>query len=81
MENKKLEIAKQIIKENYKSADCGIFNSRNLIGDSMTTIYDKDGLVIDICYYYSYFEVFGLSYEEFEELEEYYNQLQKAERG
>ena len=68
----KLDIAKKIIKENFKSADCGIFNCRNWAGDPMETIYTSDGLTIDICYYYSYFEVFGLSEEEFNELKEYY---------
>ena len=71
----KLEIAKKVIKENYKDADCGIFDCRNLAGDSMTTIYDEDGLQIDICYGYSYFEVFGLTNKEFQELEKYYEEL------
>ena len=76
----KLEKAKEIIKENYEYADCGIFNTRNIAGDSMETIYeewygDDDVLTIDICYGWSYFEVFGLSEEEFDELEEYYETL------
>lgn len=76
----KLEKAKEIIKENYKYADCGIFNTRNIAGDSMETIYeewygDDDVLIIDICYGWAYFEVFGLSEEEFDELEEYYETL------
>lgn len=71
----KLEIAKSVIKENYKDADCGIFDCRNLVGDSMSTIYDEDGLQIDICYRYSYFEVFGLTDNEFAELEKYYEDL------
>ena len=29
----KLEKAKEIIKENWKEADCGIFDCRNLVGD------------------------------------------------
>lgn len=74
MENK-LEIAKKIIKENYDDANCGIFNLRNLVGDYMETIYAENGLYIDICYNWAYFEVFGLSDEEFEELEKYYKKL------
>ena len=35
----KLDIAKKIIKENYKDANCGIFDSRNWTGDWMTNIY------------------------------------------
>ena len=68
----KLEKAKEIIKENFDDACCGIFDSRNFVGDPMFNIYEKDGLTVDICYNYSYFEVFGLSSEEFKELEKYY---------
>ena len=57
----KLEKAKEIIKENIEDGNCGIFDSRNWAGDPMDTIYDEDGLTIDICYNYEYFEVFGLS--------------------
>ena len=71
----KLEKAKEIIKDNIESADCGIFDSRNIVGDSMSNVYRGDGLVIDICYNYSYFEVFGLSASEFDELEDYYYEL------
>ena len=69
----KLEKAKQIIDQYYDIARCGIFNCRNWVGDDMYTIYSGDGLVIDICYGYEYFEVFGLSKDEFLELEKYYN--------
>ena len=71
----KLEKAKEIIKENYKCFDCGIYNTRNLVGDEVGTLYNEDGLCIDACCFYSYFEVFGLSDEEFEELKEYYKSL------
>lgn len=70
-----LEKAKEIIKENFKDADCGIFNSRNIVGDTMHTIYESDGLSIDICYMHSYFEVFGLTDSEYTELEDYYYDL------
>lgn len=74
----KLETAKVVIAEHYREADCGIFSSRNLLPDPIDTIYDEDGLKIDICYYYSYFEVFGLSDEDFAKLEEFYGLLSKA---
>jgi hypothetical protein len=79
MEETKLEIAKKIIKENYEDADCGIYDTRNLVYDRMTTIYDKDGLTIDICYAWSYFEVFGLDEEDFIELYHYYHELENNE--
>lgn len=75
----KLEKATEIIKKYYDEADCGIFNSRNLVGDPMSTIYDEDGLTIDICQYWSYFEVFGLSEKEFLELRKYYGSLREEE--
>ncbi len=71
----KLEKAKEIIKKHLSVADCGIFNSRNTVGDLMINVYDKDGLMIDICYNYSYYEVFGLSTKEFSELAKYYWEL------
>lgn len=67
--------AKSIIRENYNKAEHGIFNTRNIVGDTMVNIYNKEGLRIDICPRYSYFEVFGLSEEEFENLREFYNNL------
>ena len=71
----KLEKAKEIIKEHIEDAHCGIFNTINTAGDQMTRIYDDDGLQIYICYYWEYYEVFGLTVAEFEELEAYYEQL------
>ena len=74
----KLEKAKEIIKENFSLYDCGLFNTRNMAGDVMSTIYDEDGLTIDVCYYWDYFEVFGLTYEEFAELKKFYANLQEG---
>lgn len=82
-ENKRmnnLEKAKEIVKKYYKDADCGIFDSRNILGDSMITIYEDEGLKIDICYNYAYFEVFGLTNKEFKELGKYYDSLKKEEK-
>lgn len=71
----KLEKAKEIIKANYKDADCGIFRTRNLMGDPMETIYEEDGLTIDICREWGYFEVFGLEASDFAELKHFYDKL------
>lgn len=70
-----LEQAKSIIKEHYSQAECGIFFCRNFVGDPMVTIYEDKDITIDICYCWSYFEVFGLTEEEEIELEEYYESL------
>jgi len=72
----KFDIAKKIIEQNYEDADCGIFNTCNIVGDLMTTIYNDNDLAIEICYPYAYFEVFGLSDDEFDELEKFYNTLE-----
>ena len=71
----KLEIAKRVIKENFKYGDCGLFNNRNTVSEPMCVIYIGNGLLIEICYRYAYFEVFGLSNKEFNELSMYYNEL------
>ena len=78
MSERKLDIAKRIIKEHYDEARCGIFDSRSIVGDPMNSIYDDGELSIDICYYWSYFEVFGLSNDDFTELLEFYNSLGTA---
>lgn len=70
-----LEKVKEVIREYYEYADCGIFNTKNIVGDTMTTVYEEMGVVVDVCYGYAYFEVFGLNDEEFEELENYYDSL------
>ena len=46
-----------------------MFNTRNLVGDPMCTIYSEDGIVVDYCYVHEYIEVFGLSDEEFNRLD------------
>lgn len=73
----KLEKVKNIVCEHYDEAEHGIFDNRNWAGDPMDTLYEDDELTVDICREYSYFEVFGLTNEEFKELEKYYNSLRK----
>ena len=77
-EEERLENAKKIIKEYFLLADCGLFNTRNIFGDLMETIYNDGYVTIDICYGYSYFEVFGLNEKEFRELKDYYNDLRRS---
>lgn len=45
----KLEIAKEIIKNKIADGDCGIFDSRNIVGDTMITLYDRDGITNIYC--------------------------------
>ena len=76
----KLDKAKKVIKHYYDEARCGIFNTRNLISDPMETLYEGSDITIDICRPYEYFEVFGLSDEEFSELEKFYNSLAPTDK-
>lgn len=71
----KLDRAKDIIKDNYKSARCGIYDCKNNAGGAMYVLYYDDDIEIDICYHYEYFEVFGLTDDEFKDLEKYYDKL------
>lgn len=66
---------KEIIKEHYKDAECGLYDTRNIAGDKMTTLYKGKYFTLDICYFWSYFEVFGTTDKEFKKLEELYDEL------
>lgn len=72
----KLDKIKKVIKENYNIADCGLFFTRNLANDYMITIYEEDGVTIDICTGWHYFEIFGLDKEEKAEIMMYYYSLE-----
>ena len=69
------EEVKKIIREHFNEARCGLFFCRNTLNDKMTNIYDKNGIQIDICYNWAYFEVFGLDSIQQLALEKYYNYL------
>ena len=75
----KLQIAKDIIKEWYHQADCGLFFCRGMFGDSVCPLYDNRDidLTIFICFYWAYFVVIGLTSEEETELKKYYESLRK----
>lgn len=76
MERKKeLEKVKEIIKEYYKDGGCGLYATRNFVGDPMITIFEGEYFTVDICYHYSYFEVFGTTDIEFSELIKFYDKL------
>lgn len=70
-------IIKDLIKKYINKANCGLFDTRNLAGDEMTTIYEGEYFTLDICYGWRYFEVFGTNEEEFEELKSYYEVLKE----
>ena len=76
----KVDLVKNIIKENIKDATCGIYFTRNLAGDRMNTLLNGDQIQIDICYEYQYFEVFGLTDREQKEIEEFYWNIAREKR-
>ena len=73
--NTKVEEVKAVIANNIEDAMYGIFDCRNIVGDPMTTLCEDDGVRVDICYKYEYFEIFGLTDEEFAEVESFYTHL------
>lgn len=70
-----VEKVKEVIKNNVKHAMFGIFDCSNIAGDLMETIYDEAGVRIELCRNWGYFEVFGLTDEEFSEVESFYEDL------
>lgn len=50
-----------------------MFNTRNIVGDTMHTVYHKDGIIVDICYDCGYIEIFGLTDAEFETVASLYD--------
>ncbi len=72
---KTVEKVKEVIENNIEDALWGIFDCRNVVGDPMETIYDEAGVRIELCRNWGYFEVFGLTDEEFSEVESFYKDL------
>lgn len=66
---------KNLIKENYEDASCGLFNTRNAANDNMSTIFTGEYFTLDVCYHWRYFEVFGMTEKEFRELKKFYKNL------
>ena len=62
----KINKLKRFLQENYPNIQA--FDTRNIVGDYMITVYDEDGITVDYCPYYEYIEIFGLRYEEFKDL-------------
>ena len=56
-------------------ASFGLFFNRNNVGNKMINIYNKNGIQIDICYDYGYFEILGLNSLQKTELTKFYENL------
>lgn len=68
MKEKKLIKLKKFLKGVFKKR-IQAFTTKNIVGDYMETIYNKDGIQVDYAPGYGYIEIFGLTDEEYEELE------------
>ena len=75
----KIDKLKRFLQENYPNEQA--FNTRNIVGDKMETVYDEDEIIVNYCYYYSYVEIFGLTDEEFEDLIDKYGYLKTFNIG
>ena len=72
MEINKLDKAKEIITQYFNDGQCGIFDTYGTDIEPSSLLYDGDGLEILLNFYWEYFDIIGLSDEEFAELEEWY---------
>lgn len=79
-EHREMNEVKKIIKEYYNEASHGLFFNRNNVGDEMINIYNENGIQIDICYDYGYFEIFGLDSLQKTELTKFYENLKEKRR-
>ena len=72
----KVEKVLEFFKENPDEIRrCGVFNSRNIVGDRMYSVAEIEGIQIDACYEYDYLELFGFTENEFKEFKEKYNKM------
>lgn len=65
------EVINFLVENNLWGKQC--FNSKGIAGDPMEHMYNKDGVVIDMCWHYDYFEIFGITDEDFEVIESPHN--------
>ena len=70
-----VDMVKEIITKNIEDALYGIFDCGNIAGDTMYPLFNEEGVRVFICYDYGYFEVLGLTWGEFKQVEEYYDKL------
>ena len=55
------------LKDKYPNG-AEMYNTRNNAGDILFTIYSKDGITVDDCPKWEYIEIFGLTENEFDEV-------------
>ena len=68
MKENRLIKLKKFLKKVFKKR-IQTFTTKNIVGDYMETIYNKDEIQVDYAPEYGYIEIFGLTDEEYKELE------------
>ena len=65
----KLEKLVNFLKEKFPDG-IQMFDTRNWVGDEMTTIYEDSDITVDYAVDYGYIEIFGLTDDSFERVME-----------
>lgn len=68
MKENRLIKLKKFLKEVFEDS-IQSFTTKNIVGDPMVTIYNKDEIQVDYAPGYGYIEILGLTDEEYQELE------------
>lgn len=66
---------KKILKKNILNGCYGIFDCRGWTPDPKCTLFKENGIIVDICRGYEYFEILGLTNKEFKLVADYYQKL------
>lgn len=56
-----------------KQCDCGIFDCHSCTNDPLRNVYMTNDCSVDVCENYKYIDIVGLSKDDFEKIENYYN--------
>ena len=70
---------KNLINEKF-DGEIQMFDCPNVVGDPMELIFDEDDVTVDYCPYYNYIEIFGLTDEEFNELNDQFGVNKKLRK-
>ncbi len=61
-----IEILDRCLKT-FNLKELQVFDVENIVGDFMSTLYNKDGIKIDYCPKWQYVEIFGLDLDQYKE--------------
>jgi hypothetical protein len=70
-----LNAVREYLKDNLHQLDCGLFFTRNIIGDPMELTLNGKYIMMWTCWGCGYVEVFGLDSDEQSKLIDWYDQL------